>query len=145
YAVALPLLRFPYAFPLALLGGLLEFVPVVGWTSTLAVIIGGGIVDHSQWTWMAALLLVWCMVQGYAVMPRILGHELKIHPLAAIFSVLVGAELGGIVGIYLAVPIAAALRVILRMHQEEPSEPVHDPCSEISVAGPLPLADAVTN
>src|SRR5262249_864224 len=72
YAVALPLLRFPYAFPLALLGGLLEFVPVVGWTSTLAVIIGVGIVNHSQWTWMAALLLVWRMVQDYAVMPRIL-------------------------------------------------------------------------
>jgi predicted PurR-regulated permease PerM len=37
---------------------------------------------------------------------------LKIHPLAAIFAVLVGAELGGIVGIYLAVPMMASFRII---------------------------------
>jgi len=145
YAGALLLLRFPYAFLLAFLGGLLEFVPVVGWTSTLAAIVGVGIVNHSHWIWMAALLLVWRMVQDYAVMPLILGHELKIHPLAAIFAVLVGAELGGIVGIYLAVPVAAALRVILRMRQEERAEQSHHCSTEISLTAPPPIADAIAN
>lgn len=141
YAGALLLLRFPYAFPLALLGGVLEFVPVVGWTSTLAVIVGVGIVNHSHWIVMAALLLLWRMVQDYGIMPRILGHELKIHPLAAIFAVLVGAELWGIVGIYLAVPIAATLRVILHMCQAEQAERTQDRCSEISSPVPPLLAD----
>jgi predicted PurR-regulated permease PerM len=145
YGGALLLLRFPYAFPLALLGGLLEFVPIVGWTSTLAVIISVGIVDHSHWILMAALLLVWRMVQDYAVMPRIMGHELKIHPLAAIFAVLIGAELGGIVGIYLAVPLAATLRVILRMRQEEQERPDHHRRSEISLTAPPAVTDAITS
>jgi predicted PurR-regulated permease PerM len=145
YAGASLLLRFPYAFPLALLGGLLEFVPVVGWTGTLLVIVSVGIVNHSHWIWMAALLLVWRMVQDYAIMPRILGHELKIHPLAAIFAVLVGAELGGIVGIYLAVPIAATLRLILHMRQEEQAERAHHRCPELSPTVPPVLADAITN
>lgn len=115
YSAVLLLLRFPYAIALASLGGLLEFIPVVGWTSTFAVIVGFGVVNHLHWIWMAALLGIWRVIQDYAVMPRILGHELKIHPLGAIFAVLVGAELGGVVGIYLAVPLAAAVRVVWRM------------------------------
>src|SRR6266496_1777610 len=113
YSGALLLLRFPHAIALGFLGGLLEFVPVVGWTSTFAVIVGVGIVNHSHWLWMAALLGIWRVVQDYFASPRIIGHQLKIHPLAAILAVLVGAEIGGIVGIYLAVPLMASMRVIL--------------------------------
>jgi predicted PurR-regulated permease PerM len=114
YAGSLLLLRFPHALGLAVLGGLLEFIPVAGWTSTFAVIIGVGLVNQLHWIWMAVLLGAWRVVQDYFVMPRIMGQRLKIHPLAAIFAVLVGAELGGIVAIYLAVPFMAAFRVILR-------------------------------
>ncbi len=115
YSGALLLLRFPHAIALGFLGGLLEFVPVVGWTSTFAVIVGVGIVNHSHWLWMAALLGIWRVVQDYFASPRIMGHQLKIHPLAAIFAVLAGAEIGGIVGIYLAVPLMASMRVIWRV------------------------------
>lgn len=114
YSVALLLLRFPHAIGLAALGGLLEFIPTVGWASTAAVILGVGIASHSHWGWMAALLAVWRLTQDYVITPRILGHQLEIHPLAAIFAVLVGAEVGGIIGIYLAVPVIALLVVILR-------------------------------
>ena len=113
YSGALLLLRFPHAIALGFLGGLLEFVPVVGWTSTFAVIVGVGVVNQSHWLWMAALLGIWRVVQDYFASPRIMGQQLKIHPLAAIFAVLVGAEIGGIVGIYLAVPLMASMRVIL--------------------------------
>jgi predicted PurR-regulated permease PerM len=41
----------------------------------------------------------------------VLGHELDIHPLLAIFTLMVGGAVGGIVGIYLSVPLVAALRV----------------------------------
>jgi AI-2E family transporter len=75
YSAVLLLLRFPYAIALASLGGLLEFIPVVGWTSTFAVIVGVGAVNHLHWIWMAALLGIWRVIQDYAVMPRILGAE----------------------------------------------------------------------
>jgi len=129
YSGALLLLRFPGGIPMAVLGGLLEFVPVIGWISTFVVIVGVGIVNHSHWVWMAALLGIWRLAQDYLVMPRIMGHELKIHPLGAIFAVLVGAELGGVVGIYLAVPAAAAVRVFWRMSSEGPREPRHHGCT----------------
>jgi predicted PurR-regulated permease PerM len=63
---------------------------------------------------MAVLLSAWRLIQDYYTTPRIMGRNLKIHPLAAIFAVLVGAEIGGIVGIYLAIPLMASLRVIWR-------------------------------
>jgi predicted PurR-regulated permease PerM len=112
YLAALILLRFPHAFAMSVLGGLLEFLPALGWISTLAAIVGVGVVNHLHWIWMAVLLGLWRVIQDYFVTPRIMGSHLKIHPLAAIFALLVGAEIGGIVGIYLAIPFMASLRVI---------------------------------
>jgi predicted PurR-regulated permease PerM len=119
YSAAMLVLRFPHAIVLGILGGLLEFIPVVGWTSTFAVVVGVGILNHSHWVWMAALLGIWRVIQDYFATPRIMGSHLKIHPLAAIFAVLVGAEIGGIVGIYFAIPMMASFCIILRSVAEE--------------------------
>jgi predicted PurR-regulated permease PerM len=108
------LLQFPHAFALGMLGGLLEFLPAIGWITTFAALVGVGVVNHLHWIWMAVLLGLWRVIQDYFLAPRVMGSHLKIHPLAAIFALLVGAELGGIVGIYLAVPLIASLRVIVR-------------------------------
>ncbi len=126
YSGVLLLLGFPHVLALAVLGGLLEFIPVVGWMSTFAVIVGVGVVSQSHWVWMAALLGLWRVIQDYYTGPRIMGHQLKIHPLAAIFAVLVGAEVGGIVGIYLAVPLMASMRVIWRACGGEQTGPDSD-------------------
>jgi len=115
YSAALLLLRFPHAIALAVLGGLLEFIPAVGWMSTFVTIVAVGAVSHSHWIWMTVLLAVWRLVQDYFTSPRIMGCQLEIHPLAAIFAVLVGAEIGGVVGIYLAIPLMASMRVIWRV------------------------------
>lgn len=114
YSAAMLVLRFPHAIALGILGGLLEFIPVVGWTSTFAAVVGIGILNHTHWVWMAASLAIWRVIQDYFATPRIMGSHLKIHPLAAILAVLVGAEIGGIVGIYLAVPMVASICVIWR-------------------------------
>jgi len=119
YSATMLVLRFPHAIVLGILGGLLEFIPVLGWTSTFAVVVGAGILNHSHWVWMAALLGVWRIIQDYFATPRIMGSHLKIHPLAAIFAVLVGAEIGGIVGIYLAVPLMASFCIIWHSVAEE--------------------------
>jgi predicted PurR-regulated permease PerM len=65
------------------------------------------------------LLASWRVIQDYFVTPKIMGSHLKIHPLAAILAVLVGAEIGGIVGIYLAVPLMASVCIIWRSVAEE--------------------------
>lgn len=114
YLSVLLLFRFPHPFALAFLGAMLEFVPVIGWMSTAAVILGIGVANDLSWMWMAGLLLLWRVAQDYFNLPRVLGHKLEIHPLIVIFAVLAGAETGGIVGIYLAVPLTTALLIIWR-------------------------------
>ena len=63
---------------------------------------------------MLALLGAWRICMDYAISPRVMGFELEIHPLLAIFAVMVGGAVGGLVGVYLSIPLVAALRVVWR-------------------------------
>jgi predicted PurR-regulated permease PerM len=113
-SVTTVLLGFPHALALGVLAGVLEFIPVAGWMISATTIITFGALTHSHWIWMAALLGLWRMLMDYFISPRVVGRELEIHPLLAIFTVMVGGAVGGIVGIYLSVPIVATLRVVYR-------------------------------
>jgi hypothetical protein len=73
-----------------------------------------GVLTHGHWIWMVVFLGVWRVLIDYCIAPRVFGRELEIHPLLAIFTLMVGAAVGGFAGVYLAVPIAAVIRVIWR-------------------------------
>jgi predicted PurR-regulated permease PerM len=119
-SVAMLVLGFPNAIVLGVLAGILEFIPVAGWMTAAAIIVTAGVLTHSHWIWMLALLAVWRILMDYGIAPRVMGHELEIHPLLAIFTLMVGGAVGGIVGIYLSVPLVAALRVIYRRFASPP-------------------------
>jgi len=111
-SAGLLMLGFPYPITLGVAAGVLEFIPVAGWMISATTIMGVGVLTNSHWIGMAALLGLWRILMDYWIAPRIVGHELEFHPLLAIFAVMVGGEIGGIVGIYLSIPLVAALRVI---------------------------------
>jgi len=48
----------------------------------------------------------------YWIAPRVFGHELEIHPLVAILTLMIGGAIGGLAGVYLSLPIAAVIRVV---------------------------------
>jgi predicted PurR-regulated permease PerM len=112
YLATLLAVRCPHAVALAVLGGFLEFIPVAGWLTTFAAVVSVATVSHTHWIWIAVLFALWRVLQDYLFCPRIMGRHLRIHPLAAVFAILVGAEVGGIVGVYLAIPVMASVRVI---------------------------------
>jgi predicted PurR-regulated permease PerM len=145
YSTVMLLFRFPHAVALAALGGMLEFIPAAGWMTTAALIIGVGVVNHAHWLWMVLLLIIWRVTQNYFTYPKIMGRQLELHPLAAIFAVLVGAQLGGIVGIYLAVPVTAALRVVWRTYAvpKRSARQTHQPTTKS--AHPCSLAQAAVS
>ncbi|HTT19131.1 MAG TPA: AI-2E family transporter [Candidatus Sulfotelmatobacter sp.] len=116
YSVTMLVLRYPSAIGLAVLGGVLEFIPVAGWMISAAMIVGLGILTHSHWIWMAVLLGVWRMLMDYFISPRVVGQNLEIHPLLVLFAMMVGGEVGGIVGIYLSIPLVVVTRVIWRRY-----------------------------
>jgi len=121
------LLGFPHALALGLLAGILEFIPVAGWMISATAIISIGAMTHSHWIWMAVLVGFWRMLMDYWIAPRVMGHELEIHPVLAIFAVMVGGAIGGIVGIYLSVPLVAVLRVFWRRSAQLKPRAVAEP------------------
>ena len=112
YFISMLLLGFPYALPLALLGGILEIIPTLGWIATAAVILLTGVLMHAHWIWMGCLLGLWRLVQDYVNSPRIMGTNLDLHPFVVMLALMIGGEVAGVAGAYLAVPIAAALRIV---------------------------------
>lgn len=113
-SLSLFVLRYPHALALGILAGVLEFIPIAGWITAATTIIIFGIVTHSHWIWMGALLAIWRIFIDYWIAPRVLGRELEMHPVLAIFTLMVGAAVGGFAGVYLALPLAAVIRVIWR-------------------------------
>ncbi len=129
--VTMLILGFPHPIALAVLAGILEFIPVAGWMAAAVTILSAGALAHAHWIWMLALLCLWRVVMDYGIAPRVMGHELEMHPLLAIFTLMVGGALGGIIGIYLSVPIAATLRVVYRNFvSAERLAPEHDASNE---------------
>jgi len=113
-STALLILGFPHALALGLLAGILEFIPMAGWIIAATTIISVGLITHSHWIWIALLLGIWRMLMDYWIAPRVWGYELEIPPLLAIFTLMVGATVGGLPGVYLSLPFVAAVRVIWR-------------------------------
>jgi predicted PurR-regulated permease PerM len=103
-------LGFPNAIALGVMAGILEFIPIAGWMIAGVTIVSAGALAHAHWTWMLVLLCAWRILMDYLISPRVM--ELEIHPLLAIFAMMVGGAPGGIVGIYLSMPLVATLRVI---------------------------------
>ena len=102
----------PYALVLGAVAGVLEFVPLVGPLISAIVICSLGLTESWQTAVIAALfLLVLRIVQDYVIYPKIVGHGIKIHPLVVVIAILCGAEIGGLIGIFLAVPVVGLMMV----------------------------------
>jgi predicted PurR-regulated permease PerM len=112
YIVTMLLLRFPYAGSLAVLGAVMEFVPIIGWITTAGIIVTIGVMTHAHWIWMAGLVVMWRLVQSYVNAPRIMGKTLGLQPLTIILALMAGGQVAGILGVYLSVPTAAVLRIV---------------------------------
>jgi predicted PurR-regulated permease PerM len=112
YSASMLVLRFPYAIALGLPGGVLEFLPTVGWVASALIILTVGLLTHSHWIWMAGLLVAWRLILDYAISPHIMSKNLQLPPLIVMFALMVGGQVGGIAGVNLSVPIVAALRIV---------------------------------
>ncbi|HEV7178344.1 MAG TPA: AI-2E family transporter [Candidatus Baltobacteraceae bacterium] len=113
--VALLIMHVPYAFLLGLVAAIGDLVPYVGAVLTfipavLIATINNGFINGLI---VAALFIGIYEVEGHLISPAIVSSQVKLSPLMVLLAVLVGAELGGIVGMLVAVPVAGALRVIL--------------------------------
>jgi predicted PurR-regulated permease PerM len=113
------LIGVPYALVLGILAGFLEFIPLAGplVIFVLAVAVSS---FHSpgQALGVFIFLAVLRIVHDYVTYPRIIGQGIHLHPLAVILAILCGAELAGVAGIFLAIPVIAIISVGYRHWME---------------------------
>jgi predicted PurR-regulated permease PerM len=115
YSSVLAIMRMPYALVLGTLGGLLEFIPVIGpLVAGLTILAVGLLLGFPHWLALIVFLGIWRLIQDYVTSPRIMGQSMELHPLAAIFGVMAGGEVAGILGIFLSIPVMATLRILFR-------------------------------
>jgi predicted PurR-regulated permease PerM len=115
-SIGFALLGLPSPLVLGLIAGMLEFVPLVG---PLVVAILAAALALLHWGFgMAFVVLLFLgvlrIVQDYVIYPRIIGEGIHLHPLAVILAILAGAEIAGVAGIFLAIPVIAVLTVSYR-------------------------------
>jgi hypothetical protein len=58
----------------------------VGWVASVVTILTAGFHAHSNWIWMAGLLVAWRLAQDYVISPRIMGENLQLQPLTVILA-----------------------------------------------------------
>jgi predicted PurR-regulated permease PerM len=115
YSAFLGAVGVQYALVLGTIGGMLEFIPVVGpLLGALTIITVALLMSYPHWIVLIVFLGVWRLIQDYVSSPRIMGESMELHPLAAIFGVMAGGEVAGILGVYLSIPVMASLRIVFR-------------------------------
>jgi len=130
----------PYGLVLAPIGGALEFIPVIGPLTAGVLAVGVSLFGGYAHPWLlAAFVLVWRGIQDYVCVPLIMGRGIEIHPALVIVGVLVGGEIAGVAGMFLSVPIIAALRIVWRRLQAPRAPSVGVRELDRSVASPRRL------
>ena len=119
--IILTILGVKFALLLAVFSGFAEIVPIIGpilaaSVAALAAYIGGtsnvGLAPLQMALAVVVVYTVVRQIQDYLVNPFVMGKITKLHPLVILFSVIAGEHIAGIVGLILAVPIAAVIKII---------------------------------
>jgi predicted PurR-regulated permease PerM len=150
YSIGLTLIGVRFGLVIGLAVGVISFVPFVGWALGLA--IAGGIAMAQGWPDLTlpgkvfALFAATSVLDTVLLSPKIVGPRVGLHPVWLIFSVLAFGSLLGLVGVLVAVPVAAAIAVLVRfavgLYLESPiyrgHETPDEPPAVPPASGPAP-------
>jgi predicted PurR-regulated permease PerM len=113
--VVLLIMGVPYAVALGLIVAILDLIPLAGATIA-AIIVGIVAFIHSIVAGIVVVVffIVYQQIENHLLQPVVYGRTVQLSPLAVLISVLIGAELAGVLGALAAIPVAGSLQVILR-------------------------------
>ncbi|MCK4635351.1 MAG: AI-2E family transporter [Candidatus Moranbacteria bacterium] len=115
YYIVLSVMGVPFAIVLALLGGLLEIIPYFGpiIASVPAIVLGFSESSTVGLIILVAYLLI-NLIENYFLVPKIMNKAVGLNPVVVILALLIGVRLGGMIGLFLAVPLAGAISVFVK-------------------------------
>jgi predicted PurR-regulated permease PerM len=138
YGAGLSLVGLSVGLLIGMVAGLLSFVPYLGFIIGFVAAIIAALVQYGDWTHVllvCGVFVVGQLLEGYVLVPKLVGDKIGLHPVAVIFAVLAGGELFGFLGVLLALPAASVIMVLLRYlleryrlselyNEEGPDDPV---------------------
>ncbi|HET6430693.1 AI-2E family transporter [Dyella sp.] len=106
---------------IGMIAGLLSFVPYLGFIIGFGAAVIAVLVQYGEWTHLllvCGVFVVGQLLEGYVLVPKLVGDKIGLHPVAVIFAVLAGGYLFGFLGVLLALPAASVMVVVLRYLSE---------------------------
>ena len=112
--IVLLILGVPYAVALGLIVAILDLIPLAGATIA-AILIGIVAFLHSIPAGIIVIVffIVYQQVENHVLQPVVYGRTVELSPLAVLISILIGAELAGILGALAAIPVAGSIQVLI--------------------------------
>jgi len=140
----------PFSFLLGFMTGVLEIVPVIGpiTAGAIASLVALGHPNPFGWSqllYVAAIAIMYTILrhaEDYFVIPLVIGRIVRLHPAVVIFALLGGGALFGLIGVLLAVPVAATLRLALvyvsaKLRDEDPFPRLEEELAAEDIAPPI--------
>ncbi len=126
--LCLELARVPFALPLAVTVAITDLIPMIGATLGAAICVGVSAFTVDIWPGAVIVLIFFIMyqqVENYLIAPRVLRNTVDLSAVAVLLVALIGGSVLGVVGAIMAIPIAAAVKVVVSpaiatMHQPPP-------------------------
>jgi predicted PurR-regulated permease PerM len=107
-------IKLPFALLLTVVAVILNFIPFIGAiVSSVPIIIIGLVQSPSTAIWALVIILLSQQIQDNIIAPYVFRKQLDVHPLTVIFLVLLGAEMTGIVGVILIIPVYMIIKIVL--------------------------------
>jgi len=115
WAIALSIIGIPFALLLGIISGLISFIPYVGAIISVVIPLMLALIsDPILAVWVILAFFIIQQVEGNLLQPIVMSRAVNLHPALVVFAILVMGTLFGLVGVLLAVPLVAALQVLVR-------------------------------
>jgi len=113
--IALKLLNVEYAYLIGAFAGAIDIIPYVGVIIGMIPAVFLALVNKGLFAALFVLVVLEAIhwSEGHIIVPAVVGHSVKLPPLVVLVALIMGAQLGGIMGMLVAVPVAAIVRVLV--------------------------------
>jgi len=122
YAIALSFMGLNYGFFVGMAAGVLSVIPYIGSIFGLVASVGLALYQFGGWEYPLIALGIFVLgqlVEGNYLTPKLVGESVGLHPLWVIFALMAGGMMLGILGMVIAVPVAAIIAVLIRFAIDE--------------------------
>ena len=112
YSIAFTIMGVPFGVLLAVVAMALEFIPMIGPLTAVAVILLVTLISGAHFWAVVIFIVAWRMFTDYFLSVRLMGQGVQLHPLLVLLGVFGGAEVAGVAGSFLSVPALAMARIL---------------------------------